>query len=71
MTAATRIPGSAIGSVTLRNTRILPAPASRAASSSERGTALNAAAGIHVMKTTVPITCTMTMPSVVSMRFSP
>ena len=70
MTAATRIPGIAIGSVTEKNTRMRLAPASRA-SSREPGTALNAAAGIQVMNTTVPITCTITIPTVVSIRFSP
>ena len=40
--------------VTCQNVRQRPAPASRAASSRERGTAENAAAGIHVMNTTMP-----------------
>ena len=59
---ATAIPGVAMGSVTLKNVRMGPAPTSRAASSCWRCTERNALAGSQTINIMELIMCMMTTP---------
>ena len=62
------MPGAASGSETVKKVRTGPAPMLRAASSSERSTAANAAAAIHTDSTSPCSEWTSTTPTIVPLR---